>query len=700
MSGISPTAKPEQPDFTTQNATQYTASIDASINAQARLGWMFAPHAQDTPNMTVRLEAGALFDGTTLTEVAAQSTATITAPSTHPRIDRVVVDKLTGVVSVVAGTEASSPSAPAIPAGKLPVAQVLLTVGKTSITNADLTDERMIFAGIASGGGAPFLQGIINGDFAVWQRGTSFTGIAGGVAKTIFLTTTGSLQTYAVPSEWNNSGNTVICIGGGAGGGYGGGDYGAGGAGGSYASSSNVSLTPGGSASYRVGTGGAAVTSASAGNPGGDTWFNGTTLAASSVGGQGGAAASSTTGGVGSTANSIGTVKKAGGNGGSRSGNGGGGGGGAGGANGAGGAGGLGQTNGGGGGGGSGGGGSGTVGGAGSAAGSNVGGAGGNNAAGTGTPGAGGIQTSGSAGSLGAGGGGQGNSGGTTGGAGGAGNDYTATVGGTAGPGAGAQGLIVLQYTPAAGGTYTADSWFASASGGNASVSQQTGTNGYPNKLRLQRPNGNGATGEHLIGHIIESKDCQRFQSQAVTLSFTVKKGADYSGGNISVKLYTGTTADEGVLSLLAGAWTGSAAKINTTQAVTTSDVQYSFTATLDANINEIGVLIGYTPAGTASTNDWMEIEGVALKIGTGVAAPQDFPIYDTALGLCQRRCVVAAAYVPASTAQNLRSLHMRAVPTITGGAAGFTSTGTTKDSLVGYQSSGAVQTLTLTADL
>ena len=66
----------------------------------------------------------------------------------------------------------------------------------------------------------------------------------------------------------------------------------------------------------------------------------------------------------------------------------------------------------------------------------------------------------------------------------------------------------------------------------------------------------------------------------------------------------------------------------------------------------------------------------------------------------CDRYYQAAAAYVPATTAQNLRTLRMRAVPAITGGGTGFTSTGTTADSLIGFQTTGAVQTLTLNAEL
>lgn len=136
-------AKPIKPNVTSQSPAAYPAAIDAHAEACHRVATAFAPSEADTPNMTVAIAAGALQAGTTLTEVAAQSTGTITAPVTHPRIDRVVVDKTSGAASVVAGSESASPSAPDLPTGKLPVARVLLTVGMTAITNADITDERV-----------------------------------------------------------------------------------------------------------------------------------------------------------------------------------------------------------------------------------------------------------------------------------------------------------------------------------------------------------------------------------------------------------------------------------------------------------------------------------------------------------------------------------------------------------------------------
>jgi hypothetical protein len=87
--------------------------------------------------------------------------------------------------------------------------------------------------------------------------------------------------TWTVPSDWNNANNSVECLGGGAGGTGSWTDNnvgGSGGGGGAYAKSVNLTLTPGTSVSYTVGAGGAggpaAVGDTSNAGAGGDTWFN------------------------------------------------------------------------------------------------------------------------------------------------------------------------------------------------------------------------------------------------------------------------------------------------------------------------------------------------------------------------------------------------------------------------------------------
>jgi len=156
-----------------------------------------------------------------------------------------------------------------------------------------------------------------NGALYHFTQYNTYAAESGGSSPTgnpviIYLTTTGD-GTWTVPTDWNNSNNSIECIGGGGNGGAGGGaaDNGGGG-GGAYAKVTNLTLTPGASINVHVG-------------PAADaTWFNATSLAnAQSNGTTFSCAAdngrSGTMGGLGvggQASNSTGTVKFSGGSGG------------------------------------------------------------------------------------------------------------------------------------------------------------------------------------------------------------------------------------------------------------------------------------------------------------------------------------------------------------------------------------------------
>ena len=147
-----------------------------------------------------------------------------------------------------------------------------------------------------------------------WHPGISPDLVYDFVTQTV-LTTTGSNKTYTSPSDWNNSDNTIECLGGG---GNGANSSSAihvtGGGGGAYAKISNFSFAAPGTttATYRVGAA-----------SGGDTWFNNATLPGGGTnntkcgaegGVNGGTATGSITGAAGgTTTNSWGQTRFAGG---------------------------------------------------------------------------------------------------------------------------------------------------------------------------------------------------------------------------------------------------------------------------------------------------------------------------------------------------------------------------------------------------
>lgn len=143
-------AKFLQPNFTTQSAAVYKAAIDAAIQVLQSIGGDFAPHAMDSPNMQIVIDAGRIFKpGGTLVSIGQQITGSLVAPVSNPRIDRVVIDSESGVYSVLTGTESISPVVPSITNGKLPCCQIAMTVGQTTIANSIITDERTTYSPLA-----------------------------------------------------------------------------------------------------------------------------------------------------------------------------------------------------------------------------------------------------------------------------------------------------------------------------------------------------------------------------------------------------------------------------------------------------------------------------------------------------------------------------------------------------------------------
>jgi hypothetical protein len=158
------------PIFVAQDATSYKTALDGAAKVAKRIVDAFAPHESSTPNMTVTLDAGAVLVGISLTEQAAQVSGTIAAPSgSNKRIDRAVIDAATGALSIVTGTPtAGTPSAPAIPSGKLPCAQIgtvasPLLSSTTAIANSMIVDERVF---LGPGAAMPLSGGTFTGNIA------------------------------------------------------------------------------------------------------------------------------------------------------------------------------------------------------------------------------------------------------------------------------------------------------------------------------------------------------------------------------------------------------------------------------------------------------------------------------------------------------------------------------------------------------
>lgn len=129
-------------DHTSDTASNYKTYIDGNFAALSKVGNDYAPYETSPTTMTIKIAAGRFQTGSTLVENSEQTTGTITAPSSNPRIDLVHIDSTTGTIGVTTGSEAASPSRPSLPTGKIPIAEIWLTTSTTSITNSDITDIR------------------------------------------------------------------------------------------------------------------------------------------------------------------------------------------------------------------------------------------------------------------------------------------------------------------------------------------------------------------------------------------------------------------------------------------------------------------------------------------------------------------------------------------------------------------------------
>jgi hypothetical protein len=166
--------------------------------------------------------------------------------------------------------------------------------------------------------------------------------------------------------------------------------------------------------------------------------------------------------------------------------------------------------------------------------------------------------------------------------------------------------------------------------------------NGFAYIALLGRNGSATTTGVIYAGQTIETLNVAGLAGNSITLSFYAYAGANFSAASsqINVVINSGTAADQGSASGVAGTWTGLSVILNATQAITTSLTRYTFTATVPSNCQELQYYIAYTPVGTAGADDNIYFTGVQLEVGTK-ATPYEMQIYSDQLAQCQRYYVI-----------------------------------------------------------
>ena len=198
-------------------------------------------------------------------------------------------------------------------------------------------------------------------------------------------------------------------------------------------------------------------------------------------------------------------------------------------------------------------------------------------------------------------------------------------------------GAALTMGTTAAG-TYGVDRWAGYSGAGSLWQMQRvsTGNLDFPFAMRMQRIAGQTSTASIYYSQVIETNNTYGLAGSPVTLSFYVTAGANYSGGSgFGFQVITGTAADQGMSSMNSGTWTG-AAYPGTTLTPTTTRTLVTFTTTLGASVQEIGIRFYWAGSGTAGAADFVDITGVQLEKGS-TATSFDYRPYGTELALCQK---------------------------------------------------------------
>ncbi len=182
--------------------------------------------------------------------------------------------------------------------------------------------------------------------------------------------------------------------------------------------------------------------------------------------------------------------------------------------------------------------------------------------------------------------------------------------------------------------TYTADRWAVYRAATGCTVSRQTGPTGQAYAMRVQRDSANASTTAITAYHALESLDSYKFAGQTAYLKLTMKAGANFSAASssVTVKVTYGTGTDQSP----EASWTGTTDALSTSQVITTTSTSYDFNSiSIPSSATQVKVSVGFTPVGTASTNDWFELSAAQLSVNP--APGYERLSYNETVALCQR---------------------------------------------------------------
>ena len=167
---------------------------------------------------------------------------------------------------------------------------------------------------------------------------------------------------------------------------------------------------------------------------------------------------------------------------------------------------------------------------------------------------------------------------------------------------------------------YSADRWQTYRPSVGSTVSRQV--TGDSTNLpfiqycaRVQRNSGNTALDQIYIASSFESVNSIPFAGKAITFSFYARAGSNYSATSNVLKVYlgSGTGTDQSIIT----GFSGPLSPVDANATLTTTWQRFSFTATISSTATQLGTTISFVPTGTAGANDFFEITGIQLEVGS-----------------------------------------------------------------------------------
>ena len=140
--------------------------------------------------------------------------------------------------------------------------------------------------------------------------------------------------------------------------------------------------------------------------------------------------------------------------------------------------------------------------------------------------------------------------------------------------------------------------------------------------LRIQRNATTSDEANHTVVMNLTTEETKPLRGKTCTMHFYARAGADYSGSNISYRVQSSVEPEQPILSSVGNYTNGHEvlATANTLPAINQPDTPYSLTFNVPEDTTQLAVVFTIRFAGVAGTNDYIELEEVALYEGQGVS--------------------------------------------------------------------------------